>query len=161
MNLYIKIDIAAAVCLSLLGGAAGAENLPIVPDPALTPGIVASTDEREVCATGQQGTYSQQHRQTSEAMKREVYARYRVDKRGREFEVDHRLPLALGGKDDIGNLWPQLGWAHPSFHDKDRLEVYLWRAVCKRHAIPLAEAQAMLLGDWLAAYRKVFGTPPN
>jgi hypothetical protein len=144
----------------LLLGPALAETLPVIPDDSLTPGVVASTDQKLVCATGAQGTYSQQHRVTTTAMKAEVYRRYHVEKKGREFEIDHRLPLALGGKDAIENLWPQEGWAHPSFHDKDRLEAYLWRQVCRKHAMALGEAQKMLLGDWRPAYKQVFGEAP-
>jgi hypothetical protein len=143
-----------------IAGPAAAETLPLVPDDRLTPGVVASVDQTEVCATGPAGTYSQQHRLTGAAMKATVYRRYAIEKKGREFEIDHRLPLALGGKDDVENLWPQQGWQHPSFHDKDRLEAELWRRVCKAHAMPLKEAQRLLLGDWLAAYRQIFGAAP-
>ncbi len=143
-----------------LSRAVAAETLPLIPDDKLTPGVVASTDGAAVCATGPLGTYSEQHRQTSEAMKRQVYQRYGIEPAGRDFEIDHRLPLALGGKDDIENLWPQQGWQHPSFHDKDRLEVYLWRQVCKKHAMPLPAAQKLLLGDWRPVYCKIFPAPP-
>lgn len=137
-----------------------AEDLPIRPDDKLTPGVVASTDEKEVCATGPNGTYSQQHRQTSSAMKKQVYQRYGIDKKSRDFEIDHRLPLALGGKDDVENLWPQEGWKHPSYHDKDKCEVALWKAVCKKHIMALATAQGILLGDWIEGCKQTFGTAP-
>ncbi len=149
-----------ALIVAFWSVAAFAADLPIRPDDKLTPGIVASSDQKVVCATGPNGTYSHQHRQTSEAMKKEVYDRYHIDKKGRDFEVDHRLPLALGGKDDVENLWPQQGWQHPSFRDKDALEVYLWRAVCKKHVMPLADAQNLLLGDWVAAFKQVFKVSP-
>jgi hypothetical protein len=55
-------------------------------------------------------------------MKKAAYAAYNVNMAGRDFEVDHRVPLCIGGADDQANLWPQLGFEHPSFHDKDRLE---------------------------------------
>lgn len=137
-----------------------AETLPIVPDQTLTPGVIASTDAEEVCATGADGTYSAQHRHTSVAMKKAVYKNYNINKKGRDFEVDHRVPLALGGADDIKNLWPQEGWKHPSFHDKDKLESYLWREVCKNQTMGLEEAQSLLLGDWTKAYEQVFNQPP-
>lgn len=148
----------AALLVSL---GAWAENVPIRPDHNLTPGIVASTDEEVVCATGPNGSYSQQHRKTTSAMKREVYQRYGIDRKGRSFEIDHRLPLALGGADDVKNLWPQEGWHHPSYHDKDELEQYLWRSVCKKHTMPLRNAQSLLLGDWIVAYKQVFGNVPG
>lgn len=134
----------------------GAELLPLRPDPVLTPGVVASSDPAVVCAAT---SYSQAHRTTGAALKRAVYRAYGIVPAGRDFEIDHRLPLALGGADVALNLWPQQGWTHPSFHDKDRLEARLWRLVCRRRTLPLAEAQRLLLGDWTLAYRQVFGVP--
>jgi hypothetical protein len=138
-----------------------AEDLPIRPDPTLTPGVVASTDEAEVCGVVDGKTYSQRHRQTTAAMKAEVFKRYGIEKDGREFEIDHRLELSLGGADDVRNLWPQEGMTHPSFHDKDRLESRVWRMVCKKHSMSLADAQAIFLGDWIAGYQKMFSEPPE
>jgi len=137
-----------------------AEDLPVVPDPTLTPGVVASTDEAEVCGIVDGKTYSQRHRKTTSAMKGEVFKRYGIQKAGREFEVDHRVELSLGGADELGNLWPEEGWQHPSFHDKDRLEARVWRMVCKEHSMSLADGQAIFLGDWREGYQKVFGAAP-
>lgn len=144
----------------LLAIPALADDLPIRPDPTLTPGVVASTDEAEICGIVDGKTYSQRHRMTTAAMKAEVFKRYGIQKDGRSWEVDHRVELSLGGADDVRNLWPQEGWQHPSFHDKDRLEDRVWRMVCKEHSMSLAEGQAIFLGDWIAGYQKIFGVAP-
>ena len=149
-----------ALCLAILVMVPSrfgfAAELPMVPDDALTPGVVASSDPATVCAAK---SYSKAHRATTAATKRAVYRSYGIAPAGRDFEIDHRLPLALGGADAIANLWPQQGWTHPSYHDKDRLEQRLWIMVCKHRAMPLATAQQMLLGDWIQAYRQLFGQP--
>lgn len=145
----------------LIAWPAAAEELPSRPDDAKTPGIVATTDIADVCGRVDGRTYSQRHRDTTAEMKRDAYAAYGVDKAGREFEVDHRVPLCLGGADALENLWPQKGWEHPSFHDKDRLETSACRAVCVTHEMTLEEGQALFLGDWITAFEEIFGQPPE
>lgn len=136
------------------------ESPPIVPNDSLTPGLVADTDETKVCGFEYGQSYSKRHRQTTREMKAEVYRSYGISRAGRSFEVDHRVPLSLGGADDVQNLWPEAGFTHPSFHDKDRLELYVWEAVCKRHAMSLSDGQAIFLGDWTVGYRQIFGRGP-
>ena len=138
-----------------------ADNLPTRPDDARTPGAVSSTNRAEVCGMINGRTYSQRHRQTSTALKSQAYAVYRVQKAGRDFEIDHRVPLCLGGADAIVNLWPQWGWEHPSYHDKDRLEAYLCRAVCRTRKVTLQDAQAIFLGDWIAGFEQIYRQPPR
>ncbi len=130
-----------------------------VPDDSVTPGVVASTDQREVCGTADGLTYSKRHRATPYHLKEEIRERDGCDPHNSE--VDHRLPLALGGDDVEGNLSCQPGPA-PSvkwnFHDKDRLEVYAWESVCKHHTMTLGAAQAMFLApsNWIKRYCEVF-----
>lgn len=152
------------VLLSLLalGGIlpALAEDLPTRPDDTLTPGAVASTDPNDVCGVVNGLTYSKRHRHTSLELKHEVYAAYHLDPAGKEFEIDHRVPLCLGGADTRENLWPQEGWQHPGYHDKDRLETGVCRAVCDEGSMTLGQGQAIFLGDWIAGYQQFFGEAP-
>ena len=152
----IAFIVAIGVALPVL-----AEELLIRPDNAVTPGVVGSVDSADVCGRVDGQTYSQRHRETTQKMKKEAYATYNVNKAGREFEVDHRVPLCIGGADDQANLWPQLGFEHPSFHDKDRLETRVCTAVCRARTMSLAEGQAIFLGDWIAGFESVFGQPPQ
>src|SRR6266496_3376506 len=149
------------VAVSVAAIPVSADELPTRPNPALTPGLVASTDPADVCGRVDGLTYSQRHRDTTKKMKADTYAAYHIDKAGRDFEVDHRVPLCAGGADDAKNLWPQEGWQHPSFHDKDRLETFVCRAICITHKMTLAEGQAVFLGDWVACFEKVYGQPPQ
>jgi len=77
-------------------------------------------------------------------------------------ELDHLLPLELGGADEIHNLWPEL--AHypdgsPGFHVKDQLENELKRKVCEGE-MELTKAQACIMADWIDCYTRVFGKKP-
>ena len=154
--LSLAFIVAIGIALPVL-----AEELPIRPDDTLTPGVVGSAEFADVCGLVDGQTYSQRHRETTQKMKNEAYAAYSVNKAGREFEIDHRVPLCIGGADDPRNLWPELGWQHPSFHDKDRLEARVCRAVCRTRTMTLAEGQAIFLGDWIAGFQSVYGEPPR
>lgn len=73
------------------------------------------------------------------------------------YELDHRVPLGLGG-DPISpqNLWME-PWSGPwNATLKDKLEVALMRQVCSGRTT-LAAAQKAFLGDWTVAYRIVYG----
>ncbi len=141
------------------GGARRVAIASEAPDDSVTPGVVASTDQREVCETVGGLTYSKRHRATPYHLKEEIRERDQCDPHNSE--VDHRLPLALGGDDVEGNLSCQPGPASGvkwSYHDKDRLEVYAWESVCKHHTMTLGAAQAMFLApsNWIKRYCEVF-----
>ena len=147
----------------------------IVPDNSITPGLTdpAVTDAAEICGKiwqpGPKGappvkggtlTYSQAGRQTSQGLKEQAFAGYGIPDPhdgGVSYEVDHRIPLSLGGRDDVHNLWPQSRTA-PGFNAwvKDRLEDRLYNLVCHPQAgdpaVTLLQAQAVFKGDWTQAY---------
>ena len=54
------------------------------------------------------------------ARKEQVYAEYGiVSHTTGEYEVDHFVPLELGGSNDISNLFPEAASPKPGFHEKD------------------------------------------
>ncbi len=57
-------------------------------------------------------------------------------------EIDHIVPLCLGGADAPTNLWPML-----DYKAKDVLEAATCRAVCQGR-MSVSEGQAIFLGDW-------------
>ena len=123
-----------------------------LPNVQLTPGAIRTTDSKEICAS----TFrTAPFRHTTQSTKNKVYAEYGVaPNRGLckgGCEVDHLIPLELGGLDDIRDLWPQPSQPTPGFHEKDKLENYLHRQVCDGK-VSLADAQAALRIDWYAAY---------
>lgn len=135
-------------------------SAPMFPHRALTPGATLPVSTAEVCVPG----YSREVRDVSSATKREVFARYGLisvfaDSTRNDFEVDHLIPLALGGSNDIHNLWPQAyGTAPWNARLKDRLENRLRQLVCAGE-LPLAEAQRAFTADWTAAYAQYVGAP--
>src|SRR6266568_858009 len=81
----------------------------------------AIPDPKEVCSHS-----TKEYRHTSVKLKLEVYAEYhraqKVDSGGRLIccEVDHLIPLELGGADTKANLWPQPYEPRPGAHEKDK-----------------------------------------
>lgn len=75
---------------------------------------------------------------------------------GRTIEIDHIVPLELGGSNDVANLFPEPGAGAASYHLKDRLENRLHDLVCAG-AMQLATARRGIAANWEALYRRVFG----
>jgi hypothetical protein len=74
------------------------------------------------------------------------------------YEVDYLITPALGGADDIGNLWPQSYRATIwNARVKDALEDRLHDLVC-RGDLDLPTAQHEISSDWIGAYKKYFHT---
>ena len=106
--------------------------------------------KRQVCRTG----YSAKVRNVSGSAKDRVYAAYgrRRHFNGDNGEVDHLVPLELGGSNAGANLFPQPA---PYSHEKDRLEDALHADVCAGR-LPLRRAQRLIARNWVRAYRQRF-----
>ena len=78
-----------------------------------------------------------------------------------EYELDHFVPLALGGHPrSEDNLWLQRWDGAWSARVKDRLERRLQVLVCA-HEVTLQAARTAIQHDWHAAYRKYVGAEPR
>ena len=64
---------------------------------------------------------------------------------GPNWEIDHLVPLELGGSNDLANLWPQ---PINEARNKDRVEGFLHRNVCNGQ-ITLEEAQRLVKTWWM------------
>jgi len=73
---------------------------------------------------------------------------------GKEVEIDHLIPLELGGSNDIKNLWPQPFEPRPGAHETDVLEGWLHGQVC-RVGMSLSSAQRTVARDWVAAWKNI------
>lgn len=70
------------------------------------------------------------------------------------YELDHRVPLALGGHPRaLANLRLQRWEGPEGAKEKDRLEKRLQTLVCAG-TVPLQEARSATYWDWPAAYRR-------
>lgn len=116
---------------------------------------VYTTDVYTVCHTK-----TSLVRHVTESMKRKVYARDGVPGgnntgkcRGPHgCEVDHRIPLGLGGSNDLSNLMIQPYFGACSASHKDVLENVLHNKVCNGE-VELPAAQSMSYNNWEDAYR--------
>lgn len=127
----------------------------LLPNPTITPGATRHVTRATLC---QPGT-ARDARHVTAATKRRVFEAYALTPNGRSFEVDHLIPLELGGSNDLANLWPQSYLTQPyNAAVKDRLENRLHALVCAG-ALPLTTAQRALSEDWISAFQRYIGTP--
>lgn len=124
------------------------------PEPSLTPGAIAIVNREQVCNSAWPI-----NRAVPKPVQRKVFEEYGIPEADPQaYEVDYLISPALGGADDIRNLWPQsysaTAW---NAYVKDALEDRLRELVCSGQ-LDLAMAQRDISSDWIAAYRKYFHT---
>lgn len=129
-------------------------ELDAMPRAELTPGSVRRVAAAEVCAANL-GDNSD----VVPAVQQLVFAEYGMpNAEAARYEVDYLITPALGGSDDIRNLWPQPYGGSPwNAYVKDALEERLRRMVCAGE-LDLATAQREIAVNWIAAYKKYFRT---
>jgi hypothetical protein len=93
---------ALLIILIALAAAPAFADTTIVPDPLLTPWAVRTTDTTEICSHG-----TRQLRHCYRA-RDDRMAEYGLPPGPHpQHEIDHSIPLCLGGADSDRNLWPQ------------------------------------------------------
>jgi hypothetical protein len=128
-------------------------NGPISTVVVTTPssGIFANATVQQICGYG----YSSSVRNVPFSEKDQAYAEYGIGYHSSgQYEVDHLVPLELGGSNDIANLWPEAASPTPGFHQKDEVENYLHDQVCSG-ALSLKDAQTQIATNWLAVYNRM------
>jgi hypothetical protein len=117
----------------------------VYPNPLLTPGAVLTTDASTICAPG----YASSVRNVPTVTKKQVHVEYGASypQSAGAYEVDHFIPLEIGGSNDIKNLWLEPAAPTPGFHQKDQFENFEHDQVCDG-AISAAEAQRRMVSDW-------------
>jgi hypothetical protein len=123
----------------------------LLPNRSLTPGSAfAAATTQQICVSG----YSKSVRDVSDSARRAVFAAYALDYAGHDkYELDHLVPLELGGDNTALNLWPQTRTGSGAADVKDHLENHLYDLVCSGQT-QLAEAQQAIRGDWWTANAK-------
>ena len=142
----------------MLAGPAWADS-GILPDPEITPGAVRTTDVGEICSAG-----TKQLRHWDRARDDHIMAEYGLPSGPHpDYEVDHLIPLGIGGADDDRNLWPEprrsieQQW---SAEVKDRLEWKLRELICSGQ-LDVAEAQKAIAEDWVESYHRFVEGQPS
>lgn len=126
---------------------------PLVPNTNLTPGAVGAVTVSQICASDEPP-----ERRPPPSMQQAVFHEYGMDDApAQEYEVDHLITPALGGTDDIRNLWPESYRPEWNAHVKDELEDRLHDLVCQGK-LDLGTAQRDMAANWISAYKKYFHT---
>jgi len=130
----------------------GCQSVNALSDPACTPGaIFATATADQICVPG----YSTSVRDVPDSEKKQAYAEYGIATHTTgQYEVDHLIPLELGGSNALANMWPEPAEPRPGFHEKDRVENYLHAQVCSG-AMPLQDAQLQIATNWLSVYERM------
>jgi hypothetical protein len=127
-------------------------------DLRATPGSVFTVGLSTICRTG----YAESVRDVPESEKQDVYAEYGIARhRFDQYEVDHLVPLELGGDNVLANLWPEPDDFPPGYlNSKDLLEDRLRDLVCD-HRVALSAARHSIATNWVLTYHDVLGGWPH
>jgi hypothetical protein len=130
-----------------------------LPDPRCTPGSIDPVvTQSNIRSTICKGEWTDPHlrppqNQTEWFKYHVAYPAYGLG--WVQTELDHLVPLELGGSNDATNLWPE---PHPSSYVKDKVENTLNAAVCDDR-VSLTRAQQAIASDWMTA-EHVLGIGP-
>lgn len=141
-----------------------------IPDSSCTPGsvradVVQSDDPTKdtlaatICKPGWTATVRPPVAETDK-VKTAAMTAYSVATPRAATELDHLVPLELGGSNDVSNLWPQPTdlTGQGVRNSKDGVENDLRAAVCN-HRITLDDARRAIAADWGTA-EHVVGLKP-
>jgi hypothetical protein len=147
------IALSLTLLLNLSAVALPQDRQRYLPDPKLTPGDTIAVTKEEVCGTG--------HTALIDAIpvrvKGQVFDRYGISTAGpSSYNIDHLIPVKLGGSNSIKNLWPQPLSGEWNYVLKNKLEKQLQKKVC-RGELELSKAQQEIATDWVSAYKKYVG----
>jgi hypothetical protein len=124
------------------------------PNPALTPGAAVLENPINLCRESMP-----KNKEVPLPLRHRVLQEYGLtNASARDYEVDYLITPALGGSDDIHNLWPH-SYANTEWNAevKDALEDRLRDLVCQGK-VDLSTAQREIATNWIDAYKKYFHT---
>ena len=127
----------------------------LLPDPACTPGATdPRVNQADIAATICVRGYTSRVRPVVEETDHAKYLLMRAYATHAHNELDHLIPLEIGGSSSLRNLWPEPG---PIPNTKDGIENELHDLVCAgvwhpgTAYLPLAAAQHLIASDWTTA----------
>jgi hypothetical protein len=131
-----------------------AQTSPTLPNPKLTPGSVRTTDAKEICSHGTRELrlYNNDKERARERYVHVLrsYGVNAISAKTNKSQLDHLVPLGIGGADDESNLWPQ---PYDEAILKDKLEWRMRDLVCKEN-VPSEKLQQEIRTNWWDAYKK-------
>lgn len=115
-------------------------------DPRVTPDNVSST----ICRRGYAASV-RPSREVSHQLKIQVARNYGMGQVPfSTIELDHLIPLSLGGSSAVSNLWPQRRRGPHNAEDKDAIGERLHALVCSGR-LALREGQRAIATNWETA----------
>ena len=149
-----KRALIVALLISQPGLAPAQEKPSYLPNPKLTPGATVKISKDSLCRGSETVDGS-----LSISLKRKVFEVYGIrTERSVPHNVDHLIPVSLGGSSAIENLWPQPLSGEWSYNQKNKLERRLRKLVCSGE-LDLETAQREISTDWVGAFKKYMGKP--
>jgi hypothetical protein len=126
--------------------------LPVVaaaqlPSGYKTPGGTVKANNTQICAADFAA------KPVAGWQRNEALERYGIRPEGFSGELDHLVPVSLGGSNDPDNLWPFHPQGDFTLDAKNALAARLRDMVCAGK-ISLKEAQEAFKKDWTKAYRQ-------
>jgi len=146
---------ALVITFSLFGPARAQQRASHLPNPKLTPGATVKVSKDALCGSW----YDTADGSIPISLKVKVFDLYGIrTEKSTPLNVDHLIPVGLGGSNSIENLWPQPLSGEWSYQQKNKLERRLRKMVCKGE-LDLEKAQQEISTDWVSAYKKYIEAP--
>ena len=125
-----------------------------LPQRRLTPGVAHTVRIEDLCSA--QGIENDPA--VDPSLEQAVFKEYGLQGTAQNsYEIDFLITPALGGAEDIHNLWPQPYTSTWNSRTKDQLENHLHELVCQGK-VQLSTAQGEIATDWISAYKRYFNT---
>lgn len=134
-----------AACAVAVPAIAGAQ----LPNAFATPGATTKASAKEVCAAG----YESSVKPVAAWQKTAALEKYGIRPESFSGELEHLVPVALGGSNDPENLWPMHAAGDMTPEAKARLADKLKTMVCDGK-MSLKDAQNAFKKDWTKAYKQ-------
>ena len=113
-----------------------------------TPGATARVKMEQLCAPD----FAASLKPASDWQRNQALERYGLRPEGFSGELDHLVPVSLGGSNDPDNLWPFHASGVFTLEAKQALASKLLGMVCARK-LSLKDAQDAFRKDWTLAYQ--------
>ncbi|MCU1381367.1 MAG: uncharacterized protein JWL71_64 [Acidobacteria bacterium] len=121
-----------------------------LPSSFQTPGGKGKANEAQVCAAD----FEASAKPIAKWQRDQALERY--GKRPEDFtgELDHLIPVGLGGNNDPDNIWPLPSNKDMGPEQKKELDLKLRQLVCTDKTVKLKDAQDAVKKDWVKAYNQ-------